>query len=405
VEESATVASVNRSIRIRWVGSADEISEAIWAECFASPLEGLWWYRVMERSGMEDQFNFFYAVIEQPSQVLGIAPCFVHDVPMDLVAPPMVAKVLISCGRIYPALRYQRTLFIGSPSAEEGAVGLIPGVQLEEVAPVLHQAVMERSKREGAMMIVWKDFSLRNAAALKVLLQQGGMFQAVSFPGTRVLLPTGGFTEYLNSLSSSHRHNLKKKLKRGAETGEVITKVTQHPDEDTLKEVFSLFSQTYEKGTTKFEKLNIRFFEEIAKTEQSYFILLRLKSSGRLAAFMLCFLLKPRAINKFIGINYALQGDWFLYFRLWQQAVEWASAAGCEEIQSGQTGYRAKLDLEHALVPLINCCQNRIGLLNWLYAKVAAGITWETLDPVLAIFARSKRRRNADRTPPPWLIE
>jgi len=242
-------------------------------------------------------------------------------------------------------------------------------------------------------MIVWKDFPAEVEEDAKVLVEQAGMFAAVSYPGTRAVLPPGGCAKYLESMRSSHRHNLKKKLRRGEAVGSLVASVIQNPDPQTLEQIFGLFWQTYEKGKTKFEKLNPKFFQEIAKFESSHWVLLRHPADGKPAAFMLCFSLGKRVINKFIGLDYTLAGDWFLYFRLWREAVEWASRAGATEIQSGQTGYRAKLDVDHTLVPLTNYCRHRNPLMNWVFAKVAMGITWETLDEDLKNFTHSRRQQ------------
>ena len=242
-------------------------------------------------------------------------------------------------------------------------------------------------------MIVWKDFPAEVEEDAKVLVEQAGMFAAVSYPGTRAVLPPGGCAKYLESMRSSHRHNLKKKLRRGEAVGSLVASVIQNPDPQTLEQIFGLFWQTYEKGKTKFEKLNPKFFQEIAKFEGSHWVLLRHPADGKPAAFMLCFSLGKRVINKFIGLDYTLAGDWFLYFRLWREAVEWASRAGATEIQSGQTGYRAKLDVDHTLVPLTNYCRHRNPLMNWVFAKVAMGITWETLDEDLKNFTHSRRQQ------------
>jgi hypothetical protein len=382
---------MERRLSIRWVKTSGEIDGGLWAECFAPPLEGRWWYEVLERSGLEDQFDFSYAIIEDAGREIGIAPCFLMDVPMDLVAPPAVAWMLRQVGRVIPGVKYQRTLFIGSPCSDEGTVGLRDGVGLAEVALALSAAAADRAKAARAPMVVWKDFPTDAARDLKVLTERAGMFAVASFPGTRAPLPPGGFAGYLASMKSSHRHNLKKKLKRGEALGALVASVIQNPDAATREEIFGLFWQTYEKGTTKFEKLNRRFFEEVGRFDGAHWVLLRHATDNRLAAFMLCFQLGRRAINKFIGLDGTLDGDWYLYFRLWREAVEWASRSGASEMQSGQTGYRAKLDLDHELTPLTNYCRNSNPAAHWVYAKVAAGITWETLDHDLKNFMKSRR--------------
>ena len=191
------------SLSIRWVSSVEDISSDLWARFFVPPLEGQWWYRTLERSGLVTQFTFAYAIIERDSDPVGIAPTFLMDVPIDLVAPPMIARLVRFAGNVIPRLRYQRTLFVGSPCGDEGTVGLLPGVLLAEVVPILHDALSLRARQVGAPMIVWKDFPDTASAALELLCASRGLFKLVSYPGTRLPLPGGGF----NPLSSNYKCN------------------------------------------------------------------------------------------------------------------------------------------------------------------------------------------------------
>jgi predicted N-acyltransferase len=142
--------------------------------------------------------------------------------------------------------------------------------------------------------------------------------------------------------------------------------------------------QTYLKATTQFERLDMRFFQRIAREPSAHFLLLRDRGDGRLAAFMLLMDLGEAVVNKFIGIDYDRPRDWMLYFRLTDGAVDWAMARGAERLQSGQTGYRVKIELGHTLVPLLNYGRHRVALIHWIYALVARTITWKTLDTDLA---------------------
>jgi hypothetical protein len=104
---------------------------------------------------------------------------------------------------------------------------------------------------------------------------------------------------------------------------------------------------------------------------------------------MLCFLLKDKIINKFIGLDYAIAREANLYFRLWEAAIEWTASKGIKELQSGQTGYRFKLDTGNKLIPLFNYCQNRNSIINFVYSKVASSISWTSLDKDLEIYLKA----------------
>jgi len=58
-------------------------------------------------------------------------------------------------------------------------------------------------------------------------------------------------------------------------------------------------------------------------------------------------------------------------------------------MQSGQTGYMAKIDMGHSLVPLWNYAEHHTFLMNWIYAKIARDIAWDTLDDQLAEYLKA----------------
>ena len=134
---------------IRWVDSVDAIPHALWEACFPPPLEGRWWYATLHGCGITDQFAFAYAVIERAGEPVGIAPTFAMDVPLDVIAPDSLAAVVRFVGRYVRFLRYQRTLFVGSPCSDEGTVGLLPGVELSGVADSLQSALNARGRAGG----------------------------------------------------------------------------------------------------------------------------------------------------------------------------------------------------------------------------------------------------------------
>ena len=367
-------------IEIQWVSSADEIPQSLWERCFPPPLEGFWWYSALEQCGIGDQFTFDYAVILRAGVRIGIAPTFLMDVPVDIVAPPLVSQIINILARFRPRLKFQRTLFVGSPCADEGTVGLVPGEELHDLIPVMQREFDARARQLKASMITWKDLPDETVREIGPSLNKCGLFSLVSYPGTRLGFRGRTFEDYLQALGSNQRYQLRKKLRRSRRMGDLEESFIRSPDDALLGEIFPLFFQTYERGETKFERLTPAFFTLISACPVSHFVLLRDATNGKLAAFMLCFLVGKRAINKFIGIDYSYKGDWFLYFRLWEAAVKWALLAGAEELQSGQTGYRAKYDVGHALIPLTNYCKHLNPVVHRIFMAIARHISWAILD-------------------------
>jgi hypothetical protein len=374
---------------VRLVSSEAQIPPALWDACFAPPLEGRWWYQVLETCGLDDQFTFAYALIFEGGDAVGIAPLFQMNVPLAIAVPPALRPLIGLLERLCPALFRPRTLFVGSPCADEGTIGLLPQVDRRRALACLQDALEMEARRCRAAMLVWKDFPKSYDDDLSWLAAQRRMFRMVSFPNAVVSFSSNRKEDYFAMLKSSRRNKLKKKIRRSTERVDVQIDVLQGCDGKTLDEIFRLFRQTYERSATKFEELNKRFFEIVATKPGSHFVTLREPRSGEMIAFMLCFDMGGRIINKFIGIDYSRPKEWFLYFRLWDAAVDWALSRGASSIQSGQTAYEAKIEIGHHLVPLTNYGLHRNWLIHRIYGAVAKRIRWQTLDDDLADFLKA----------------
>ena len=62
------VKSIDRDLRVEWHKSASDIPSEAWATCFPEPLEGLWLYSTLDKSGLEDQFDFAYVNYKDTAQ-------------------------------------------------------------------------------------------------------------------------------------------------------------------------------------------------------------------------------------------------------------------------------------------------------------------------------------------------
>jgi hypothetical protein len=367
-----------------WHQRTEDIPEAVWAGCFGPPHEGLFWFSALEAAGVADQFTFFFGELRDGVATVGIVPAFVFDLPLSLVLPDAAARIawlvehspLRKLGRI-------RTFFIGSVAGEEGHVGLHAPYQLGDVAAQIHAAARRQASNVGAALLVWKDFPDRDRAALDALAGATRAFGMPSYPGSSIPLLPGGYAAYLKTMPSQHRTKMRKRLRRGAALLPLISTILKQPSDSQIREIHALYAQTYRRGRTKFERLTPQFFAAIAKFDTATFIVQRHRESGRLLAFMLLFDLGERVINQFIGIDYTATQGGFAYFQLFAAAYDWACTTAALVMRSGQTGYMAKLESGHALVPLWNYCEHRNPVVNRIFRRVGRRITWGTLDDQL----------------------
>jgi hypothetical protein len=147
---------VPNTYSVHFVDTVAAVDPALWAATFQAPIEGLFWYRALEASELSDQFTFSYAVISRQGGAVGLAPCFLHNLPIALVAPPAVAAILMVLSKVFPRVGYQRTLFIGSPCSDEGTIGALPGEDPAAMVAALAAALETRARSHGAPMLVFK---------------------------------------------------------------------------------------------------------------------------------------------------------------------------------------------------------------------------------------------------------
>ena len=390
-----------QQLSLEWLNSESQIPQALWDSCFPAPYEGQWWYRSLECAHLEEQFTLTYGLISLNGEPIAIAPAFIMDVPIELVMPPIILPIVKLIGKVIPSFLYQRTFFIGSACSDEGHIGIDPiilkaqTVTQDDIFLCIQEAAETQAQKYKAAMLVWKDFPVIYHQTLASISESKNLFPLISFPSALLKLKGGNADDYINSLKESRRYPLRKKLRK-ALLAPLDVSIVHLPDNQTLHQLYRLFSRSYLKGKTKFEELTPEFFEFISREKEAHFIILRHQSSQEIVAFMLCFDLKEHVINKFIGIDYDAPRDWFIYFRLWIEAVNWAYKIGAKTIQSGQTAYPAKIETGHELVYRTNFCKHRNRFMHKIYKKVASLVNWDTLDPDLAVYLKAYPEEKPD---------
>jgi hypothetical protein len=390
------MAEAAASWRLDWHSRSSDLPAALWSQVFAPPCEGRFWFEALEAGTQAGQFEFLYGCLRRGGEPVGIVPAFVFGVPLELVVPPTLARILRPLARgPLRGLASQRTFFIGNVAGEEGHVGLLPGIELADVAGFVHREARSKANALGAPMLVWKDVPDCDRAALDRLAAGSRAFRMASYPGTSIVVHPGGYSALLGTMRSERRAKIRAKLRKGRAAVEVRASVESRPSDEAIAEMFALFEQTRARATTRFETLTPGFLRAIAASEVARFVVLRAVDTGRMLAFMLVLDLGERAVNQYIGLDYSLSEPGRLYFRLFEAAYDLAATTGAKSLFSGQTGYMAKLDLGHDLVALWNYGEHRHWLVNAIYSRVAGAISWSSLDPQLAEWLRAHPEVNA----------
>jgi hypothetical protein len=376
-------------LTVTFVNSVAEIPAELETDGFPMPSEGRWLYRALEQSGLEDQFTFLYALVYERGAPVAAAPLFVMDVPMERVCPEKLLKTLRTIACVLPSVLFQRTLFVGSPGAAQGSIGIRAEASRRAVLFALQSSIEKKARDLKAELIIWRDMPVSVVQDLEWLTERSRLFRAPSLPSTIVRFPSARKADYLGQLKACHRGALKRKLRRSAALVDVTVQIVQHPAPALLDEMIGLFRQTYLRARTKFEDLNRAWFEKISELPTTYFLLLREKQTGIMLAVTACFDGGSMLIARHVGFDYEKPRPWMLYFRLWDALVDWALSRGFTSILTGATSYSAKIETGHELIPLFNYIWHRNPVIHAIYRAVAQKLDWAKLDQGLAKFLKA----------------
>lgn len=367
-----------KDITYKILDSISQIEKQGWDSVFGDIPEGYQFYKTVEESGLKE-FDFYYLALYQEGRIISIAPLFVTDFNLDIAAEGLIEKIMQGLRRsVSPRFLIFKTLFCGSPFGENGILGFADGVNRADVLSEMVKIILEFCRAKGIPMIIFKDF-LKGEASLPRSLSAQGFLEVKSFPSVITDLDFSSFDEYLRSLSNSTRKGLRKNIKRAYALADIDVKVTDDIDA-VAQEIFRLYENTYNNGTTKFERLTKEFFIKAAKNMpgQAKFFLYYV--NGKLGAFNLCFVYKDLLIDKFIGFDYDISRRHSLYFVSWCFNIEWCLKNSIRYYQTGQTDYHPKLRLGGRLVPLYVYLRHGNPLLNSILRMLAVFLKPENFD-------------------------
>lgn len=359
------------------IDSISKINRPDWDSTFGQMLQGYDFYRAVEESNLEG-FSFYYILIYEGEKLLLIAPVFVSDFNLDIAVSGIAHKLIQGARKAIPRLLILKTLFCGSPISENGALGISKEAQEKDTLLFELIRIMNGFCRgKNIPLIIFKDF-LKDQVTSLGQIKTTGFFLAESFPTVVTDLPFNSLDDYIASLSHNTRKNIRRKLKKADSSGAITVKTTNNI-EDIIEEAYSLYLNTYNAGSVRFERLTKQFFINAGRfVPQTRFFLYY--ADDKLAAFNLCFTYKDTMIDEFIGFDYAAAYKYNLYYFSWCYNIEWCLKNSIKHYQTGQTDYHPKLKLGGRLIPLYVLIKHNNGVLNFCLRILAKLLTPTNLD-------------------------
>ncbi len=331
--------------------------------CFLEPE----FLRALERT-LPDQARIFHAILrEQHGKPAACASLCLYPVDLLSLASPTIRDKVAWLRNLLPSLTQVKILMCGLPfSAGQSHLAFAPGADRLRTLEQLDLLLRQLARREGARLIVFKEFSEQERSDMDGLLRQGYV-RGDSPPMYELEKPFADFEEYSAALKAHYRTNIKRAQRKFATAGCRFVRLTSPSDIRRVytPEVHRLYEAVAMNSETRLEVLSHRFFLELVRQLSGRLALTVVYQEDRLIGFT--WELVDGSVYRFlfIGLDYSQSAETDLYFNLVYEAMDHAFRSGARVIHVGQTadGFKS----------LLGCSGNR----RYLYGRgVGPTFSW-----------------------------
>jgi predicted N-acyltransferase len=349
-------------------------------------MESYNFFKTLDQSNLK-QFSFYYIMVYDQNRPVGAATCFLMNYSLDTSINGPLRRITNFIKKLIPEIFSLKALICGMPLGE-GRIGIIghPDTVMKAILRRLEQI----ARKNKAAIIAFKDFAQTYATLLDPL-QKSGFSKFNGLPSTELEVGFKDFTEYLLTLSSASRYDLRRKFKQV--DGRMIVSLETVVDlkDDTLEEVYQLYLDMVNKHNMGFELLPIEFFKNISKNlpEHTKYFLWRIE--GKLVAFLFCLVSEGLFMDYYLGLDYSVAYKYHLYFIKFRDTLNWCIKHDIKKYDMSSTGYESKLRLGFELIPFYLYVKFRNRMLRPVFNFACQFLKFENFDPDLKKAKKHKK--------------
>ena len=373
------------SLKTKVAKNIAEIPADDWNKVFPDVLESYDFFRTLDESGM-GQFSFYYIMAYNRKVPVGATACFLLNYSLDTSINGPLRRATNSIKKIMPNIFSIKALACGMPIGE-GRIGI--SGQREIVLKAILRRMEQIARKNKAPIIAFKDFDPTYTDLLDPL-QKIGFSKFDSLPTTKLNVWFKDFEEYLNTLSSANRYDLRRKFRKVDGHVKIDLEIVDALEDGALQDIYRLYLNMVEKHDMGFELMPVEFFKNISRNMPKHTKFFLWKIEGKLTAFLLCLISKDVLIDYYVGLDYSVAHEYHLYFIKFRDTLNWCIKHNIKKYEMGITGYEPKRRLGFDFVPLYLYVKLRNRMLRPIFSFICQFLKFENFDPSLKEVMRRK---------------
>lgn len=371
-------------IAVRHLTSITGLPREDWDRLFPGRAEGWDYFRACEQAAPEG-FQASAMAAYAGAALVAAVPLFRTDYRLDLSLEGPLKPVVEWIHRSAPKLVALPVLGMGSPLTEECLIGFQPGIKEHDriaAFEALLRGMNDHAAENKIPLLALKDVMDRDAKWANGLLKKQGFTGVATLPVATLHLPFSSEDEYLASLSSSMRSDLRKKMRRANK----VKFEFRDSIADIEDEIAALFEETRANSKVdygSFDEVPATYFREVMRNCHGKAHVMLGTIDDKLISFNISLTEPDRLLAKYIGMRYPDAREHNLYFLNWMAMVRYCIDRGIPWMQAGHTSYRQKARLGCKLKRSWIYFRHRNMLINPLFKGFGPMMAFDQMDPDL----------------------
>jgi len=333
-------------LRTKVAKKITEIPSGEWNQAFPDVLESYDFFKTLDESHLE-QFSFYYIMVYDHKTPVGATACFLMNYSLDTSINGAYRNLSNSIKKLMPNIFSLKALICGMPIGQ-GRIG-ITGCADRTLQAIVRR--MEQiAKKNKAPILAFKDFNQADANVLDSL-QKNGFTKFDGLPSSELNITFKNFEDYLKTLSSASRYDLRRKFKKVDGKVAIDLEIVDALEGDSLEDVYRLYLDVVTKHEMGFEILPKDFFKNISKNMPKHVKFFLWKIDGKLVAFLFCFIAGDFCADYYVGLDYSVAHKYHLYFVKFRDTMNWCIENKIKKYEMGNSGYEPKRRIGLDFIP------------------------------------------------------
>ena len=371
-------------IAVRHLPSITALPREDWDRLFPGRAEGWDYFHACEQAAPEG-FQASAMVVYAGDELAAAVTLFRTDYGLDLSLEGPLKPAVEWIHRNAPKLVVVPVLGMGSPLTEECPIGYQPAMkEADRIAAfkALLRGMNDHAAQNKIPLLALKDIMDRDTTWVDEPLREQGFTGVATLPLATLHLPFKSEDEYLASLSSSMRSDLRKKMRRASNVQfELRDSISDM--EDTITALFEETRANSKVDYGSFDEVPSTYFREVMRSCDGKAQVMLARVEDELVSFNISLAEPNRLLAKYIGMRYPAAREHNLYFVNWMAMVRHCIERGIPWMQMGHTSYRQKSRLGCKLKRSRIYFKHRNPIINPLFKLFGPMMAFDKMDPDL----------------------